>query len=46
MLDTTEKLAEVSLNRTLLVPGKFVPLITTAVPTGPLVGLKEMIVGG
>lgn len=24
---------------------KFVPLIVTAVPTGPLVGVKELIVG-
>ena len=33
------------LNRTAVAPLKFVPLIVTAVPTGPLVGVKLPIVG-
>src|SRR6185295_12556960 len=43
--ETTVKLAVVPLNRTLVVPVRFVPLIVTAVPTGPLVGLNDVIVG-
>src|SRR5437879_6010812 len=34
------------LNATALVPVKFVPVIVTPVPTGPLVGVKLAIVGG
>ena len=33
------------LNRTAVAPVKFVPLIVTLVPTGPLVGVKLVIVG-
>ena len=33
------------LNRTAVAPLKFVPLIVTLVPTGPLVGVKLVIVG-
>ena len=33
------------LNVTALAPVKFVPLIVTLVPTGPLVGVKLVIVG-
>jgi hypothetical protein len=36
----------VPLNATALAPVNPVPLITTGVPTGPLVGLKLLIVGG
>src|SRR5882762_6810128 len=42
----TVKLALVPLNRTALAPVKFVPLIVTLVPTGPLLGVKLAIVGG
>ena len=38
--------AAMPLNRTLVAPVKFVPVTETAVPTGPLVGLKEVMVGG
>ena len=34
------------LKRTAVAPLKFVPLIATLVPTGPLVGVKLVIVGG
>ena len=34
------------LNETAVAPVKFVPLIVTLVPTGPLVGVKLVIVGG
>ena len=34
------------LNVTALAPVKFVPLIVTLVPAGPLVGVKLVIVGG
>src|SRR4030095_1171993 len=44
--ETTLKLAAVPLKRTLVAPVKFVPVIVTGVPTGPLVGLKDVIVGG
>ena len=33
------------LNVTVVAPVKFVPLIVTLVPTGPLVGVKLVIVG-
>jgi hypothetical protein len=46
VLETTSKLALVPLKRTLVAAVKFVPLITTAVPTGPLAGEKEVMVGG
>ncbi len=47
VLDDT--VASVPLKRTSLLPGvllKFVPVISTGVPTGPLIGLKLVIVGG
>jgi hypothetical protein len=34
------------LNFTAVAPVKFVPLIVTLVPTGPLVGAKLVMVGG
>jgi hypothetical protein len=37
--------AETPLKRTAVAPVKFVPLIWTEVPTGPLVGLNDVIVG-
>jgi hypothetical protein len=37
--------ASVPLNLTLLAPEKLVPLIVTVVPTGPEVGLNEVMVG-
>jgi len=40
------KLALTVLNVTAVAPVKFVPLIVTLVPTGPLVGVKPVIVGG
>ena len=39
------KAAAVPLNVTAVAPVKFVPLIVTLVPTGPLVGAKLVIVG-
>ena len=39
------KLALTPLNATAVVPVKFVPLIVTLVPTGPLVGVTLAIVG-
>src|SRR6267143_1312146 len=42
----TVKLALVPLNRTAVAPVKFVPLMLTLVPTGPLPGVKLEIVGG
>jgi hypothetical protein len=36
----------VPLKATLLVPVKLLPVIVTVAPTGPLVGLKPLIVGG
>ena len=39
------KLAPVPLNVTAVAPVKAVPLIVTLVPTGPLVGVKLVIVG-
>ncbi len=38
-------MALVPLNVTAVAPVRFVPVITTLVPTGPLVGLKLVIVG-
>ena len=43
--ELTVKLALVPLNVTAVAPVKFVPLIVTPVPTGPLVGEKLVIVG-
>ena len=40
------KVALVPLKATAVAPVKFVPLIVTLVPTGPLVGVKPLIVGG
>ena len=40
------KAAVAPLNVTEVAPVKFVPLIVTLVPTGPLVGAKLAIVGG
>ena len=40
------KLALTPLNVTAMALLKFVPLIVTLVPTGPLVGVKLVIVGG
>ena len=39
------KLALTVLNVTAVAPLKFVPLIVTLVPTGPLVGVKLVMVG-
>ena len=39
------KLALTVLNVTAVAPLKFVPLIVTLVPTGPLAGVKVVIVG-
>jgi hypothetical protein len=44
--EATLKLALVPLNATDVAPVKFVPLIVTLVPTGPLVGAKLAIAGG
>ena len=38
--------SEVPLNFTPVVPVKFVPWMSTLVPTGPLVGVNELTVGG
>ena len=43
--EVTVKLALTPLNVTVVAPVKFVPLIVTLVPTGPLVGVKLVIVG-
>ena len=40
------KLVPTPLNATAVAPVKFVPVIVTLVPTGPLVGVKLVIVGG
>src|SRR5207247_394054 len=42
----TVKLAAVPLKRTAVAPVKLVPVMVTEVPTGPLVGVNELIVGG
>src|SRR5438477_562074 len=44
--EVTVKVALIPLNVTEVAPLKFVPLIVTLVPTGPLVGVKLAIVGG
>jgi hypothetical protein len=44
--DVTVKLALAPLKLTAVTPVKFVPLIVTLVPAGPLVGVKPVIVGG
>jgi hypothetical protein len=38
--------AAVPLNVTLVAPSRFVPVMVTAVPGGPVDGLKPVIVGG
>lgn len=43
---TVNALAETPLNVTAVAPVKLVPVIVTLVPTGPLVGLKLVMVGG
>jgi hypothetical protein len=43
--ELTVNVEVVPLKRTALAPVKFVPVMTTDVPTGPLVGLKPVIVG-
>ena len=43
---TTKTLAAVPLNVTAVVPVKLVPVTTTLVPTGPLVGVNDVTVGG
>ena len=45
MAEVTEKVAGVPLNATVVAPVKFKPVIVTFVPTGPLVGVKLVIVG-
>ena len=40
------KLALTPLNATTVVPVKFVPLMVTLVPAGPLAGVKLLIAGG
>ena len=45
MAEVTVKAAVVPLNVTAVAPVKFVPLIVTLVPTGPLAGAKLVIVG-
>jgi hypothetical protein len=44
--ELTVKVALIRLNVTAVAPVKFVPLIVTLVATGPLVGVKPVIVGG
>src|SRR5882762_8903856 len=44
--ELTAKLARVPLNCTAVAPVKFVPLIVTLVPAGPLPGVKLVTVGG
>ena len=45
MAELTVKLALTLLKRTAVAPVKFVPLIVTLVPVGPLAGVKLVIVG-
>ena len=45
MSEVTLKLALLPLNVTAVAPVKFVPLIVTLVPTGPLAGVTLVIVG-
>ena len=42
---TLKSLALIPLNITAVAPAKFVPVMVTPVPTGPLVGVKLVIVG-
>ena len=44
--ETIPKLAVVPLKVTWVAPVKFVPVMVTAVPTGPLVGVNKVIIGG
>ena len=44
--ESTVKKADVPLKATAVVPMKWLPLMVTVVPTGPLLGLKKLIVGG
>ena len=44
--EVTVNVAAVPLNVTAVAPVKFVPLIVTLAPAGPLVGVKLVIVGG
>src|SRR5207244_2799580 len=44
--ELTVKLALTPLNATAVAPVKVVPLMVTLVPTGPLAGVKPVIVGG
>src|SRR5207253_1867036 len=44
--ETIPKLAVVPLKVTWVAPVKFVPVMVTPVPTGPLVGVNDVIVGG
>jgi hypothetical protein len=44
--EVTVKLAALPLNVTAVAPVKAEPLIVTLVPTGPLAGVKLVIVGG
>ena len=46
MAELTVKVALAPLNATAVVPVKFEPLMVTPVPTGPLAGVKPVIVGG
>src|SRR6058998_2503886 len=45
VFEFTVKLAAMPLKVTVVAPVKWFPPIVTVVPTGPLVGLKELIVG-
>ena len=45
MLETTENAAGVPLKVTLVAPVKLYPVMVTAVPTDPLVGENDMILG-
>ena len=45
MAEGTEKVADTPLNFTAVAPAKFVPVIVTTVPAGPLAGAKLAIVG-
>src|SRR5438093_919350 len=44
--EETVKLALTPLNATAVAPARFVPLIVTVVPTGPLAGARPVMVGG
>ena len=45
-LFTVNVLAGVPLNATAVIPVRFVPVMTTDVPTGPLLGVKPVMTGG